>query len=98
MAHAQWVLPARTIDNVYMTSDGGSVYATFDSAIGFSECPGAKIIQILAAEARFEEMYASVLRAQAAQTGIQVFDNFTDSDCNPSGTVVRLPYLRFLSQ
>ena len=98
IVHAGW-LPGRTIDNMYMTPDGNTVFVTFDSVIGHPDCPGARIVGIPESTAgRFEEMYASLLRAQAAQTSVEVRDDFTDTTCNASGTIIRLPYLRFLSQ
>lgn len=81
-----------------MTPTGNSIYVTFDSAIGYSDCPGTKIISMAGTAKRFDEIYAGLLRAQAAQTSIEVRDFYSGTVCNPSGSTVQLPYLRFQSQ
>jgi len=97
MAHAGW-LPSRTIVSMHMTPGGNSIYATFDAAIGYTDCPGAKHISVARTANQFEEIYAALLRAQAAQTAVEVRDAYSGTVCNPSGSTVQLPYLRFLSQ
>jgi hypothetical protein len=97
VAQAAW-LPARTIESMHMTPTGNSIYVTFDASIGYFDCAAAKIISFPSTAARFDEMYAGLLRAQAAQTAIEVRDVYSGSTCNPAATVVQSPYLRFLSQ